>query len=91
MTKEQLIIQIAKDAKISKRQADRVLKAFFASVTDALQKGHRISLSGFGSFAASHRKARAGRHPRTGRRITIPAARVPKFRPGTGWKDAVKK
>jgi DNA-binding protein HU-beta len=91
MTKEQLVDQIAKEAKISKRQAGRVLKAFFASVTDALQKGQRVSFSGFGTFAVSQRQARAGRHPRTGGRITIPAARVPKFRPGKGLKDAVKK
>ncbi len=91
MTKAQLIDQIAKDAKISRRQAGRVLKAFFTSVTDALQNGQRIRFSGFGTFAVSKRKARAGRNPRTGGKITIPAARVPKFRPGKGLKEAVGK
>lgn len=91
MTKEQLVTKIAKDCKISKRQANEAVKTFFDSVTGALKKGQKVSFVGFGTFTTTKRKARTGRNPRTGTAIKIPAARIPKFRPGKALRDAVKK
>lgn len=91
MTKEQMIDRIAKEANISKRQAGEALKILFGSVTNALKKGQKVSFVGFGTFTTSKRKARTGRNPKTGAMIKIPAARVPKFKPGKSLRDAVKK
>jgi len=91
MTKEQMIDKMAKDAGISKRAANDAIKTFFDSVTSALKKGQKVSFVGFGTFSTSKRKARTGRNPQTGASIKIPAARVPKFKPGKKLRDAVKK
>ena len=91
MTKEQMIEKMAKDAGISKRAANDAIKAFFDSVTSTLKKGQKVSFVGFGTFTTTKRKARTGRNPQTGASIKIPAARVPKFKPGKKLRDAVKK
>ncbi len=91
MTKDQLVAQIAREAKINKRQAYHALQSFFGSVTSALKKGQRVSFVGFGTFTTAKRKARTGRNPQTGDAMTIPAARVAKFRPGKMLREAVKK
>jgi DNA-binding protein HU-beta len=91
MTKEQMIDAIAKQAGISKRAAGEAMKTFFDSVTMTLKKGQKVSFVGFGTFTTTKRKARTGRNPQTGATINIPAARVPKFKPGKSLRDAVKK
>ncbi len=89
MTKAHLIDKIAGNAKITKVAADRVLEAFIESVKETLITEGKITLSGFGTFAAEMRKARKGRNPRTGETITIPAAKMIKFRPGKTLKDSI--
>ncbi len=91
MTKEQLIERMAKEANISKRAANDALKTLFGTVTQALKRGQKVSFVGFGTFTTTKRKARTGRNPQTGATIKIPAARVPKFKPGKSLRDAVKK
>lgn len=91
MTKEEMVAKMAKDAGISKKAANEALKTFIGSVTNALKKGQKVSFVGFGTFTTSKRKARTGRNPKTGMSIKIPAARIPKFRPGKSLRDAVKK
>ena len=91
MTKEEMVSKMAKDAGISKRAANEALKVFFGSITNTLKKGQKVSFVGFGTFTTSKRKARTGRNPKTGASIKIPAARIPKFRPGKSLRDAVKK
>ncbi len=91
MTKEEMIAMIAKDAKISKRQASDALHTFFDGVTTNLKKGKRVSFVGFGTFSVSKRKARVGHNPQTGEKINIPATKVPHFRAGKALKEAVKK
>ncbi|MFI5338389.1 MAG: HU family DNA-binding protein [Candidatus Methylomirabilales bacterium] len=90
MTKAELVQRIAKDAKISKQVAETALDSFMASVRDALRKGKRVSLVGFGTFAVGRRAARNGRNPQTGETIKIRATRVPKFKAGKVLKDAVR-
>ena len=89
MNKTELIEHIAKHADISKAAATRALEAVIGGVKTTLKKGGTVSLVGFGSFAVTKRPARKGRNPRTGAEIKIKAAKVPKFRPGKGLKDAL--
>ncbi len=90
MTKADLAGAMAANAGISKVAAEKALSTFLKEVTNALRKGDRVSLVGFGSFEVARRAARTGRNPQTGARITIQASKVPKFRPGKALKDAVK-
>lgn len=89
MNKTELIDHISAKADISKVQAGHALQATLDAVKATLRKGGTVSLVGFGTFAVSKRAARKGRNPRTGAAIKIKAAKVPKFRPGKGLKDAV--
>lgn len=90
MTKAELVERMAKDAGINKKQAEAALDSFMASVRDALRKGKRLGLVGFGTFAVGRRAARNGMNPQTGERIKIKAVRVPKFKAGKALKDAVR-
>lgn len=90
MTKADLVDQIAARANMTKASAERVLNSFLDSVKEGLAQEGKLSLMGFGTFAVESRKARQGRNPRTGEAITIPAAKMVKFRPGKILKDAVK-
>ena len=90
MTKADLVGKIAKEAKISKAAAARALNCATKSIAGELRMGGRLILPGFGTFSVGHRKARTGRNPRTGQRITIPATRTPKFKAATELKETVK-
>ena len=90
MNKSELIEHIAAQADVSKAAAARVLEAMTGAVKTTLRKGGSVTITGFGTFAASRRAARTGRNPRTGDAIKIKAARVVKFRPGKGLKDGVR-
>lgn len=89
MNKTELIDQIATSAEISKAAAGRALDATVEAVKAALKAGDSVSLIGFGTFSVGERAARTGRNPRTGKALKIKAAKVPKFRPSKGLKDAV--
>lgn len=90
MNKADLIEHIANNADLNKAQAGRALEAMIDAVRRTLKKGDSVSLVGFGTFAVTKRAARTGRNPRTGAAIKIKAAKIPKFRPGKGLKDAIK-
>jgi DNA-binding protein HU-beta len=90
MTKAALIEVVAKEAKITKASAEEAINAFTNSVTKALKKGDKLTLTGFGTFSVAKRKARTGRNPQTGKEIKIPAIRVAKFKAGNLLKSAVK-
>lgn len=89
MNKTDLIDHIATAADISKASATRALDAAIEGIADTLKKEEVVTLVGFGSFYVGTRSARSGRNPRTGAVINIQAAKVPKFRPGKGLKDAI--
>ena len=89
MNKTDLVEAIALQADISKAAASRSLEALIGAVQTTLKKGGSVTITGFGTFLAPKRKARAGRNPRTGVAIKIKAAKVPKFRPGKALKDAL--
>ena len=90
MTKADLIEKMAQDADITKAAADKALKSFIEAVTKTVKKGNKLTLVGFGTFSISKRKARTGRNPQTGATIKIAARKVPKFKAGQAFKDAVK-
>ena len=91
MTKGELVEKIAKEADLTKADAERAMNSFTNAVKKSLKKGESVGLVGFGTFDVSKRKARIGRNPQTGAEIKIPACRVPKFKAGKGLKDAVRK
>ncbi|HDP76045.1 MAG TPA: HU family DNA-binding protein [Bacteroidales bacterium] len=83
MNKAQLIDAIAAEAKITKADAKKALDAFIKTTGNALKKGDRVALVGFGSFSVSKRNARTGRNPQTGKPINIKAKKVVKFKAGS--------
>lgn len=86
MNKSELIAKMAKDVKITKVQATRVVASFQDAVKGTLKKKDKLTLVGFGTFKVTERKARTGRNPQTGATIKIPARRVAKFVPGKALK-----
>lgn len=91
MTKADLIEKIAKDTDVSKALAEKVLNSATDNLSRCLKKGDKITLTGFGTFSVSKRKARTGRNPQTGQVIQIKATRVPRFKAGKSLKDLVSK
>lgn len=89
MTKAELITAVAEKAGLKKVEAEKAVAGFVAAVTGALKKGEKLTLIGFGTFSTTKRAARKGQNPQTGKKITIPAATVPKFKPGKALKEAV--
>jgi DNA-binding protein HU-beta len=89
MNKKELIESIAGAADISKAAAEKALNGTLAAVADALKKGDKVTLVGFGTFSVSKREARTGRNPQTGKSIKIPAKKVAKFKAGSKLSDAI--
>ena len=89
MNKTELIAAVAEKAEISKKDAEKAVKAFTDVVSEELVTGGKIQLVGFGTFEVSERPAREGRNPRTGETMTIAATKTPKFKVGKALKDMV--
>jgi DNA-binding protein HU-beta len=90
MTKAGLIDVVAAGAEISKSIAGKAIDSFTEAIAETLKKGDKVSLTGFGTFTVSERKARIGRNPRTGESINIAASKSPKFSAGKTFKEAIK-
>ena len=89
MNKTELVVAVAEQADISKKDAEKVLKAFVDVVTEEMKKGEKVQLVGFGTFEVSERAPREGRNPQTGKTMKIEACKAPKFKAGKALKDAV--
>ena len=89
MNKAELIAAMADESGLTKKDAEKALKAFTDVVAAELQKGEKIQLVGFGTFEVSQRAAREGRNPQTGKTMTIAASKAPKFKAGKALKDAL--
>jgi DNA-binding protein HU-beta len=89
VNKNDLVDAVAERTGLAKSDAARAVEAVLGTVTETLQKGDQVALSGFGTFVAKARAARTGRNPRTGEAIAIPASRVPAFKAGKALKDAL--
>ena len=87
MNKTELVAAIAEQAELTKKDAEKALKAFVDVVTDELKKGEKVQLVGFGTFEVAERAAREGRNPQTGETMEIKASKTPKFKAGKALKD----
>ncbi|CAK1223228.1 MULTISPECIES: HU family DNA-binding protein [Fructobacillus] len=88
--KQELIDSVAMKTGLTKKDADKAVAAVLSSIEDALKKGEKVQLIGFGNFEVRERAARKGRNPQTKEEIQIPASKVPAFKPGKALKEAVK-
>lgn len=89
MNKTELIAAMADQAEISRKDAEKALKAFVDVVSDELKKDGKVQLVGFGTFEVSKRAAREGRNPQSGAVMQIPASKAPKFKAGKALKDSL--
>ncbi|MGN0394119.1 MAG: HU family DNA-binding protein [Coprococcus sp.] len=87
MNKTELIAAMAEKTELSKKDAEKALKAFTDVVAEELKKGEKIQLVGFGTFEVAERPAREGRNPKTGEVMTIAASKSPKFKAGKALKS----
>ncbi len=90
MNKSELVAAIAEKTGATKKDAENIMSATFDVISDALAKGDKVSLIGFGNFEVRERAAREGKNPRTGEKIKIAACKVPAFKPGKALKDKVQ-
>ena len=91
MNKADLVAKVAEKAGLTKKDAEKAINAFVASVQEALVKKDKVQLIGFGTFEVKERAARTGRNPQTGEAIKIAASKAPVFKVGKALKDAVNK
>ena len=89
MNKSELSAAMAEKSSLSKKDCETALDAFIAATGDALKRGDKVQLVGFGSFEVKERVARTGRNPRTNEPMDIPASKLPTFKPGKALKEAV--
>lgn len=89
MNKTELIAVVAEKAELSKKDAEKAIKAFTDAVSEELVKGGKIQLVGFGTFEVAERAAREGRNPKTGETMPIAASKTLKFKAGKALKDMV--
>ena len=89
MNKTELVAAMAEKTELSKKDAEKALKAFTDVVAEELKKGEKVQLVGFGTFEVAEREAREGRNPRTGETMTIAASKSPKFKARKALKDSL--
>jgi len=90
MTRSDIVEELAaRFAQLTHRDAESAVKTILDAMSDALVRGNRIEIRGFGSFSVSRRPPRVGRNPRSGERVQVPEKRVPHFKPGKALREAV--
>ena len=90
MTRSDLVEELAnRFSQLTHRDAEMAVKTVLDAMSEALVRGHRIEIRGFGSFSVNHRQPRVGRNPRSGETVMIPEKRVPHFKPGKALREAV--
>ncbi len=90
MTRSDLVEELAaRFGQLTQRDAEYTVKTILDAVSDALVRGHRIEIRGFGSFSVNRRPPRMGRNPRSGEAVHIPEKRVPHFKPGKALRETV--
>jgi DNA-binding protein HU-beta len=90
MNKAELIDMMASITKLSKADCKKALEGFIESISRGLKKGKNVALTNFGTFSISNRKRRIGVNPSTGKKMEIPAKKVPKFKPGKKLRAMVQ-
>lgn len=89
LTKADLIEEVLRVTELPRKESETVVETIFESIIDALQKGEKIEIRGFGSFRTRQRRGRVGRNPKTGAKVEVPAKKIPFFKPSKELKDYV--
>ena len=91
MTKAELVEEVSRVSDLTKKHSEVIVDTVFKSIIDALHRGEKIELRGFGSFRLRKREPRKGRNPKTGDKVDVPPKKVPYFKPGKELKDLINK
>lgn len=89
MTKAELVDGVAKASGLNKKDAEMIVQTVLDSIVESLQLGEKVELRGFGSFRLRDRASRQGRNPKTGAKVSVPAKKVPYFKPGKELKELI--
>lgn len=89
MTKADMVERVSEQIKLTKKQTEVIVNTLFSSITDALTRGDKVELRGFGSFRVRQRNSREGRNPKTGQAVNIPSKKVPFFKAGKELREIV--
>lgn len=89
MTKAELVERLAERVNLTKKQTEVIVNTVFKSITEALSKGNKVELRGFGSFRIRHRNSREGRNPKSGQKVDVPAKKVPFFKAGKELREMI--
>src|SRR6188768_1315955 len=91
MTKAELVEEVSRVSDLTKKHSEVIVDTVFKTIVDALHRGEKIELRGFGSFRLRRREPRKGRNPKTGDKVDVPPKQVPYFKPGKELKDLINK
>ena len=91
MTKAELVEEVSRVSDLTKKHSEVIVDTVFESIIDALKRGEKIELRGFGSFRLRSRKSRTGRNPKTGEKVEVPSKKIPYFKPGKELKELINK
>jgi integration host factor subunit beta len=89
LTKADLIEEVLKVTELPRKESEIIVETIFDSIIEAIQKGEKIEIRGFGSFRTRQRRGRVGRNPKTGEKVEVPSKRIPFFKPSKELKDFV--
>jgi len=89
LTKADLIEEVLRISELPRKESETIVETIFESIIEALQKGDKIEIRGFGSFRTRQRRGRVGRNPKTGEKVEVPAKKIPFFKPSKELKDFV--
>lgn len=89
MTKAELVEEVAKVSDLTKKHSEVIVNTVFQSIIEALHEDDKIELRGFGSFRIRRRRSRQGRNPKTGDKVSVPAKKIPYFKPGKELKELI--
>jgi integration host factor subunit beta len=91
MTKAELVEEVSRVSDLTKKHSEVIVDTVFRSIIEALHRGEKIELRGFGSFRLRKREPRKGRNPKTGDKVDVPPKKVPYFKPGKELKELINK
>ena len=91
MTKAELVDEVGREATLTRKHSEVIVDAVFSTIVEALQRGDKIELRGFGSFRVRRRGSRTGRNPKTGQGVVVPAKNVPYFKPGKELRELLNR
>jgi len=91
MTKAELVEEVSRVSDLAKKHSEVIVDTVFRSIIEALHRGEKIELRGFGSFRLRKREPRKGRNPKTGDKVDVPPKKVPYFKPGKELKELINK